>query len=80
MGLDELDKLECLDDTDGDCKGEIAYRMSLSPTGISYPRCDGHWQKRLDEEERMNDRVGNWRSDVPPSWFDPAACGESWDE
>lgn len=74
--------IECMDDGDNDtgCTGAVEYRMSLSPTGISFPRCDRHWAKRLDAEERMNERVGNWRSDIPPPWFDPTACGEVWDD
>lgn len=73
------DELECLEDND-ECRGAVEYRVSLSPTGISYPRCAHHWSKRLDAEEQMNERVGSWRSDVPPPWFDPTAAGERWSE
>jgi hypothetical protein len=71
--------LECLDGPD-DCNGVIEYRPSLSPSGKSFPRCDRHWLKRLDEDEAMTLRVGSWRSDVPPPWFDPLDAGERWDE
>lgn len=73
------DELECLDGPEG-CSGEVEYRMSLSPSGRSFPRCDGHWSKRLDEDERQTERLGSWRSDVPPAWFDPLDAGERWDE
>ena len=34
----------------------VEYRMALSMTGRSFPRCDKHWQQRLDEQERINER------------------------
>jgi hypothetical protein len=72
-------ELECLDGPDG-CRGEVEYRMALSPSGRSFPRCSGHWDRRLDEDERQTERLGSWRSDVPPPWFDPSLAGERWDE
>ena len=45
---------ECLEDYgDGECKGLVQFRMALSPTGKSYPRCDKHWDKRMREQERI---------------------------
>ena len=73
------DELECLDGPEG-CAGQVEYRMPLSPSGRAFPRCDKHWSERLDEEERITASVGSWRSDVPPSWFDPTAVGERWDD
>lgn len=69
------EKVECLDGPEG-CQGEVEYRMPLSPSGRAFPRCDRHWSARLDKEENSIP----WRSDVPPAWFDPEACGERWDE
>lgn len=69
------DCLDCLEGTEG-CYGSVYYRMSLSPSGRSYPRCDKHWEERLDTEERLN-------RDYPefaPDWFDPANAGEHWGE
>lgn len=75
-----VEQLTCLDDHKGGCGGDVEYRMPLSPSGRAFPRCDVHWSARLDEEERITERVGNWRSDVAPSWFDPEAAGERWNE
>lgn len=69
--------LACLNE-DADCKGEVEYRMALSSTGRSFPRCDHHWRLRLDEQERINRDYPD--SPVAPSWFDPSYAGESWDE
>lgn len=71
---------ECLDRHKGGCSGAVEFRMALSPSGRAFPRCDKHWSDRLDEEERITERVGHWQSDVAPSWLDPAAAGERWDD
>lgn len=60
-----------------DCSGEVEYRDALSPTGKRFPRCDAHWSKRLDAQERINRDYPD--SANPPSWFDPSYAGESWD-
>jgi hypothetical protein len=69
--------IECLDGPDG-CEGEVAYRMALSGTGESFPRCDRHWDERLDRQEEINERYPD--SPLAPAWFDPLDAGDSWDE
>lgn len=71
-----MSELECIEGPDT-CKGAVRYRMALSGTGESFPRCDGHWDVRLDLEDRLNRDYPD--SDMPPDWFDPANAGESWD-
>lgn len=73
--------LHCLDDhgQDGKCTGAVEYREPLSGTGRSFPRCDGHWRKRLAKQQEINDRYAPF-SDVPPAGFDPTDWGEQWDE
>lgn len=68
------DQLRCLNHGPS-CKGAVEYRMALSGTGRSFPRCDHHWSERLDAQEASADL----RGDVPPAWFDPSYAGESWD-
>jgi hypothetical protein len=70
-----MDVIECLDGPEG-CSGAVEFRMPLSPSGRAFPRCDKHWGIRLDKEE---DSIP-WRSDIAPSWFDPAYAGERWDD
>ena len=67
--------LECLDGPEG-CEGAVEYRMALSGTGVSYPRCDKHWSDRLDVQEGINRRYPTHA----PSDFDPSYAGESWDD
>jgi hypothetical protein len=67
--------ITCLEHGD-DCKGTVEYRYPLSGTGRSFPRCDHHWDKRLDEQERINRTYPA----TAPSDFDPAYAGEHWDE
>ena len=69
--------LECLDGRPEDpCEGEVEFRMPLSSTGRSFPRCEKHWERRLAEQDRINDRYPV----LPPSDFDPSYAGERWDE
>ena len=72
------ESLECLDENPllGACKGPIEYRESLSGTGISYPRCDFHWDMRLDRQDQINGRYPYHQ----PADFDPTYAGERWDD
>lgn len=69
--------LECIN-ADHTCKGKVEYRMPLSPSGTPFPRCEKHWQQRLDTEEQIRQRYPD--SPFPPADFDPSYAGESWDE
>lgn len=75
------EQLHCLDEhgQGAKCTGAVEYRMPLSGTGRSFPRCDGHWSKRLDKQEEITRRYAP-ESDVPPSDFDPSYAGECWNE
>ena len=77
--ITEDEPLECLDQYQGDCTGEVEMRFPLSGTGKSFPRCKGHWEKRLDKQEEINRRYAP-NSDEPPDGFDPTYAGERWDE
>lgn len=74
-----MDEIECLDDFDGAygaCGGPVAYRMALSPTGRSFPRCDKHWDEALTRDEELRRRYPV----NAPDDFDPAYAGERWDD
>ncbi len=79
----EHDALVCLergaDHMQTECEGPVELRMPLSGTGVSFPRCDRHWELRLTEQARI-DRLYAPNSDVPPPDFDPTYTGESWEE
>jgi hypothetical protein len=79
QGTGVSEDLACLDANDGPCTGAVELRHALSASGRSYPRCDGHWKKRLDKQQEINERYAPF-SDVPPSGFDPADAGECWED
>jgi hypothetical protein len=61
-----------------ECSGDVDYRMPLSATGKPFPRCDHHWNKRLEQEEQHRTTYPD--SPIAPDWFDPSIAGERWDE
>ena len=76
--MSEVTNAECLDGgiDANPCEGEVEFRMALSSTGRSFPRCEKHWAERLKTQDEINQRYPT----LPPSDFDPAYAGESWDE
>ena len=71
---------ECLgaDDTTDVCAGPVELRTPMSGTGISYPRCERHFELRLDLQDRLSRDYPD--SSQPPAWFDPSNAGERWDD
>ena len=73
-----LDASECLN-FGPDCSGEVEYRMPMSGSGRSFPRCDAHFSERLDTQMRLRRDYGV-DSDVAPVGFDPYYAGERWND
>lgn len=61
-----------------ECRGEVEMRSSLTGTGMAIPRCDHHWEKRLERDEEHRRIYPD--SPIAPSWFDPSIAGERWDD
>ena len=70
--------IECIDDHRGECSGPVELRPSLTGTGTPIPRCDLHWDIRLEKEDELRSVYPD--SPNPPSWFDPEVAGERWDD
>ena len=70
------EKLECIQAFTEACNGRTQYRMALSGSGESFPRCDKHWSDRLDLEHGLNERYPL----NPPSDWSPLDAGEHWGE
>lgn len=70
----ESEVLECLDGPAG-CSGKVEWH-SVSGYGNAFPRCAGHWSKRLDKQAHINELT----SATPAAWFDPSFAGERWDD
>lgn len=71
-----MSDLTCARGTRASCTGAVELRESLTGTGTPIARCDGHWDSRLELQERNRRRY----PENPPPWFDPLAAGERWDE
>lgn len=74
--MDDDEDLTCLDAHRSTCHGTIEYRTPLSGTGRAFPRCDRHWDLRLAEQDRINERYPTHA----PADFDPSFAGERWDD
>lgn len=68
---------DCLQYRDGECRGEVAFRPSLTGTGTAIKRCDLHWERRLERDQEHRQVYPD--SPIAPSWFDPTLIGEHWD-
>lgn len=78
MSDTKKEQITCLDAPLGEmCEGPVEYRFPLSGTGKSFPRCDKHWEKRLEVQRGIDERYPD--SPIPPPDFDPTYAGESWD-
>lgn len=77
-GFTDLDEsVVCLDsEAETPCAGAVEYRVALSATGVSYPRCSSHWEARLVIQEGINER---YPTHAPSDWS-PLDAGEHWDE
>lgn len=79
MPTTENEIYECLDSHPTErCEGRVEYRMPLSGTGRSFPRCGKHWSARLDVQYGIDRRYPD--SPFAPAGFDPSYAGESWDD
>ena len=72
------DIVTCIDEhpDNSGCSGPVEYRYALSGTGISYPRCDKHWDERCQRQEEINQRY----PENPPSDWSPLDAGEYWSD
>lgn len=57
-GFEILDPEDCLDFHLGDCEGEVEYRIPMSPSGKSFPRCEKHMSDRWATQERLTRDYG----------------------
>jgi hypothetical protein len=74
--LDRADEnARCLNGPEG-CEGAVHYRLPLSGTGVSFPRCDKHWDERLELEQGLRQRY----PEQPPDDWSPLDAGEAWSE
>ena len=71
----------CLDHRGEDsCRGIVEYHSIDPGRQRAHPRCGKHWNERVDRRNDPNSMEMYADSDVAPSWFDPAAAGERWND
>lgn len=68
--------MECLESHTEQCRGPVGWHSIDPGRHKAFPRCDKHWEDRLESRENSIEKYEN--SDVPPSWFDPTYAGETW--
>lgn len=74
-----MEETRCLDDRgDGSCQGPVEWHSTDPGLRPAFPRCDRHWELRLDRREHSMEKYAD--SDAAPGWFDLLFAGERWDE
>jgi len=71
-----MEQAECLEQHRRDCVGPVEYRYPLSASGRWFPRCEKHWQERLEVQRGIDERYPVHA----PADFDPSYTGEFWDD
>ena len=66
---------DCIDADDlfTGCGGDVEYRIPMSPTGFSYPRCERHMEARWEKQQEISHRYG-----VPLTYYGNDRDG--WDD
>jgi hypothetical protein len=77
--------IECLDSYDDStaCAGEVSYYYALSGSGLTWPRCEGHYALYVERVQEKLDEVRKAYPDspsAPPAWFDATYAGEQWED
>lgn len=78
VGVAEMSAVECLEAAWAGrwCVGPVEFREPVSGSGRSFPRCEAHWQRRLEREAEIRERYPV----RPPADWSPLDAGEAWDE
>jgi hypothetical protein len=71
---------ECIDARRGPCHGEVLERYSLSGSGMTFPRCDTHWDDYVARTQPILDDIARRYPTQRPDDFDESYAGERWDE
>lgn len=79
MTTETLTYEDCLDHSpapyENECSGAVEYRMAMSPTGVSFVRCDGHFEARWETQQRISRDYG-----VPLTYDQPSGWADEWED
>lgn len=68
---------QCLDGPQG-CEGDTEERLTVSGSGMTFPRCELHYEKYVDRLQPRMEEIRNRYPDQAPDDFDPTYAGETW--
>lgn len=71
---------DCIDSDDGSCAGEVFERYTLSGSGMTFPRCEHHYDAYVERTQPIMDAINRRYPVTAPADFDPLFAGERWDE
>jgi hypothetical protein len=71
---------DCIDGRQSPCTGETFERYALSGSGMTFPRCDGHYDQYVARTQPKLDEINRRYPRQAPPDFDESYAGERWDE
>jgi hypothetical protein len=71
---------DCIDSDQDTCRGETFDRYTLSGSGMTFPRCDHHYDQYVERLSPIIDAINHRYPATAPDDFDPAYAGERWVE
>lgn len=71
---------DCIDSDHGPCRGEVFERYTLSGSGMTFPRCEHHYDEYVARTQPRIDEINRRYPATAPADFDPSYAGERWDE
>jgi hypothetical protein len=70
---------DCIDGPDG-CSGDVSEYLTLSGSGMTFPRCEAHYISYVARIRPVMDDIARRYPRLAPADFDPLYAGERWDE
>ncbi len=70
---------DCIEADQGRCAGEVFERYTLSRSGMTFPRCDHHYDAYVERTQPIIDIDRRYPATAPAD-FDPSFAGEVWSE
>ena len=71
---------DCIDADEGSCAGQVFERYTLSRSGMTFPRCDHHYDAYVERTQPIIDDIDRRYPATAPADLDPSLAGEVWSE
>ena len=66
---------DCIDADEGSCAGQVFERYTLSRSGMTFPRCDHHYDAYVERTQPIIDDIDRRYPATAPADFDPSLAG-----